>query len=204
MISTHRVMFLVCAIVLLRLTSLSHSAPLACEALVRPLDQLDLHHLEGRWAMVAASLSDLSLMGRLASRDSATAKFSINTCDSNILLRRSMSLNNTCHYSAYNISLEGSRFTFDNGRVTTNFIHTSCQDCILMSFDVESGKRQHFYLFSRRRQLEQEEVADFRAQVKCLHMPPPVVMDPSKELCPEELVSNPGTQTEENREGKKD
>ncbi|KAM7394102.1 hypothetical protein PAMP_020922 [Pampus punctatissimus] len=193
-------MFAVCAIVLLCLMSVSHSAPLDCENLVRSLDQLDPHHLEGRRAMVAGSLSHLPFMEKLRRRDSATINFFSNTNETNIF-SRSMRLDNKCHYVSYNISLEGSSFTFNNGNVTTTFIHTSCHDCILMSFDVESGKRQHFYLFSRRRELEQKEIEDFRAQVECLNMPPPAVMDPTRDLCPEEKASDPVAQTEEKTEG---
>uniref|UniRef100_A0A8D0DDP5 Apolipoprotein M n=1 Tax=Sander lucioperca TaxID=283035 RepID=A0A8D0DDP5_SANLU len=184
--------FAVGTTVLLCLMSVSHSAPLVCEVLVRPLDQLDFRHLEGRRAMVAASLSHLPLMERLRSRESATADFSsITSSETNISLSRSIRLDNKCHYVSYNISLEGSRFTYDDGNVTTTFIYTSCHDCILLSFDVESGKRQHFYLFSRRRQLEQKEMEEFRAQVECLNMPPPAVMDPTKELCPQETAGDP-------------
>ncbi|XP_073324748.1 uncharacterized protein [Pagrus major] len=203
MISTNADMLLVCAIALLGLMSVSLSAPLACEDLIRPLDQLDPRHLEGRWAMVAGSLSQLPLMERLRSRESATASFSSNTSETNISFRRSMRRDDKCHYASYNISLEGSSFTFDNRSVNTTFTHTSCRDCILLSFDVESGKRQHFYLFSRRRQLEQEEIEEFTDQVACLKMPPPAVMDPSKELCPEETNGNPSAQTEEKTEGQR-
>ncbi|CAK6953448.1 alpha-1-acid glycoprotein 1-like [Scomber scombrus] len=184
--------------------SVSHLAPLDCENLVRPLDQLDTHHLAGRRAMIAGSLSHLPFMERLRRRDSATVAFSGNTGETSILLSRSMRLENKCHCVSYNISLKGSSFTFDNGNVTTTFIHTSCHDCLLMSFDVESGKRQHFYLFSRRRELEQKEIEEFRAQVECLNMPPPAVMDPTKELCAEETTSDPAAQTEEKTERQKD
>lgn len=34
-------------------------------------------------------------------------------------------------------------------------------------------------------------------------MPPPVVMDPTKELCPEETAADPTAQTEEETEGQK-
>uniref|UniRef100_A0A3Q0R7H6 Apolipoprotein M n=1 Tax=Amphilophus citrinellus TaxID=61819 RepID=A0A3Q0R7H6_AMPCI len=142
-------MLAVCATAVVCLMSLSHAAPLACEHLLRPLNQLDPHHLEGRWAMVAGILSEPSFIEDLKLRDSATATFS-STNETNISFRRSMSLNNTCFYGSYNISLEGSTFIFDNGRVNTTFVHT-CHDCILMSFDVESGTRRHFYLYSRRR-----------------------------------------------------
>ncbi|XP_072239525.1 uncharacterized protein [Leuresthes tenuis] len=205
MILTIRVMLAVSAMVLLCLMSLSHSAPLACEDLVQPLNQLDRHHLEGRRAMVAGSLSHLPFIERLRLRNSATATFSSITNETSISFRRSsMNSENKCHYASYNISLEGSSFSFDNGSVTTTFIHTSCHDCILLSFDVESGKRQHFYLFSRRRQLEQEEIEEFRAQVECLNLPPPVVMDPTKKLCPEQTTSDPSVQTEEKAEAQKD
>uniref|UniRef100_A0A8C2XKM5 Apolipoprotein M n=1 Tax=Cyclopterus lumpus TaxID=8103 RepID=A0A8C2XKM5_CYCLU len=188
-------MFAACAVFLLCLTSVSHSAPLACEDLIRPLDQVDPRHLEGRRALVAASLSHLPFMEQLRRRESATSNFSSNTSETSTSWSRSMSLDNKCHYASYNISLEGSSFTFDNGNVSATFIRTSCRDCILMSFDVESGKRQHFYLFSRRKEVEQKELDEFRAQVECLNMPPPVVMDPTKELCPEETTGEK-TQTQ--------
>ncbi|XP_075320471.1 uncharacterized protein LOC142379214 [Odontesthes bonariensis] len=203
MILTSRVMLAVSSMVLLCLMSLSHSAPLACEDLVRPLNQLDRHHLEGRRAMIAGSLSHLPLIERLGLRDSATATFSSVINETSISFRRSMDLENKCHYGSYNISLEGSSFSFDNGRVNTTFTHTSCHDCILLNFDVESGKRRHFYLYSRRRQLEQEEMEEFRAQVECLNLPPPAVMDPTKKLCPEQTTGDPSAQTGETAETQK-
>lgn len=177
------------------LTCGSRAAPLTCERLLRPLDQLDPHHLEGRWVLVAGSLSHLPFMDDFKRRDSATSSFSTNQSD--ITMRRNMRLNDQCYYTSYNISLEGSSFTFRDGNVTTTFIHTSCHDCILMSFDVESGKRLHFYLFSRRRQLQEEEMEKFRTQVECLKLPTPAVMDPTKELCPEEKDGGSAAKTEE-------
>uniref|UniRef100_A0A674MVB8 Uncharacterized protein n=1 Tax=Takifugu rubripes TaxID=31033 RepID=A0A674MVB8_TAKRU len=96
---------------------------------------------------------------------------------------------NNCYYQSYNISLEGSSFTFDDGSSNATFIHTSCPDCILISFNGESGDLLYFYLFSRRRQLEEKEMEEFRRQVGCLKMPPPFVMNPANELCPEEGTS---------------
>lgn len=208
MISAYTDMFPVHAIVLLCLMSLSHSAPLACEDLVRPLDQLDPHHLEGRWALVAGSLSHLPFRQSessniLRDRESATASFSSSTSETNISFFLDMRAGNKCLYISYNISLEGSSFTFANN-ITTTFIRTSCHDCILMRFEIESGKWQHFYLFSKRRELEQKEIEEFGTQVECLSMLPPVVMDPTKELCPVETSGNPAAPTEEKTEGQKD
>ncbi|XP_070768157.1 uncharacterized protein [Enoplosus armatus] len=193
----------VCAIALLCFMSLSHSAPLACDNLVRPLDQLDLRHLEGRWALVAGSLSQPSYLERFKQRDSATVNFSSNTSDTNISYTSTILLDNACLYNTYNISLEGSTFTYDGtdkSNLSTNFSHTSCHDCILMRINADSGKRQHFYLFSRRRALEQKEMEEFRAQVECLHMPPPAVLDPTKDLCPEKTAGDPAAPTEDKTE----
>lgn len=34
--------------------------------------------------------------------------------------------------------------------------------------------------------MDQKELEEFRAQLKCYGLPTPVVMDPTKELCPEQ------------------
>ncbi|KAI3352459.1 hypothetical protein L3Q82_005413 [Scortum barcoo] len=193
--------FAACAVALLCSVSagVTHSAPQACAELVRPLDRLDLHYLEGRWAMIAGSLTDLQYLERFKQRDSATVNFARNTSDTNISYTGSIHLGNKCLYISYNISLEGSSFTFDGTdkrNLSANYVHTSCRDCLLMRIYVESGKREHLYLFSRRREVEQKEMEEFKAQVECLNMPPPAVMDPTKELCPEEKADVPEEKTE--------
>ncbi|KAM3623756.1 uncharacterized protein V6R79_015227 [Siganus canaliculatus] len=193
-------LFPVCAIAVLCLVCVSHSAPLDCEALVRTSDHTDLGHLEGRWALIAGSVSYLPYLELFRQRDSASIHFSSNTSLTDIPYHRSLRIDGKCLHSSFNISLEGSSFTYDKTdkrNVSARFVHSSCHDCLLMHMDVESGKRQHFYLFSRRRQLEESELEEYRAQVECLKMPPPAVMDPTKELCPEERVSDPQTEETE-------
>ncbi|XP_026159568.1 uncharacterized protein LOC113128443 [Mastacembelus armatus] len=199
--------FAACAIALLCLVSVSLSAPLACEDLVRPLDQLDHGHLEGRWALVAGSLSYLPNLKRFRRRDSATVNFPSNISDTTFSYSRSIRSDNKCLYNSYNITLDGSNFTYDGtdkSNFSANFVHTSCRDCLVMHFNIVSKKHHHFYLFSRRRQLEQEEMEEFRAQVDCLNLPAPAVMDPTRELCPDEADYDPAAQPEEKTEGKKD
>uniref|UniRef100_A0A087YQG5 Uncharacterized protein n=1 Tax=Poecilia formosa TaxID=48698 RepID=A0A087YQG5_POEFO len=181
----------VCAIAVLCLLPVSRSAPLTCEESVRPLDRLDTRRLEGKWALVAGSLSHPPFLERFKQRDSASINFASTTSDTSISYTRSIRLHDgNCYYASYNITLEGSSFTLDDINITTTFVHTSCHDCILLKFDVESGKRQHVYLFSKRRQLEEMEIEEFRDQAKCLNIPPPVVMDPTKEVCPEQHTTD--------------
>ncbi|KAK9540051.1 hypothetical protein VZT92_002523 [Zoarces viviparus] len=159
--------FAVCAITLLCLMSVSRAAPLACEDSVRPPDRLDPRHLVGRWAMVAGSLNHLPLLEWFKQRDSASVNFSNSTSDTAVSYSSSIRLGGTCLHHSYNISLKGGRFTYDGtheSNLTMNFVRTSCRDCTLMRMNAESGKRQHFYLFSRRREVDQEEMEEFRAQ----------------------------------------
>lgn len=183
-------MYPVHALLLLFLSSVcrSHAAPSTCEQLLRPLDQLDPDSLEGSWALVAGSISHLPFMENFQGRDSATTSFFTN--QTSITMKRSMRVDDQCSYMSVNISLEGSSFSFGDNDVNATFTRAPCHDCMLMSFDVKSAKRIHFYLFSRRRRLEEQELEEFRRQAKCQKMPPPHVMDPTKELCPQEAVGN--------------
>ncbi|XP_076583665.1 uncharacterized protein LOC143318993 [Chaetodon auriga] len=199
-------MFAVCAVTLLCCMSASHSAPLACEDSVRPLDQLDPHRLEGRWALVGGSLSDPAQFEFFKRRDSSSINFSSTSATSNISYTPSVNMDGKCHFRSYNVSLEGSVLTFDvldQINVTLTFLHTSCQDCTLIRFDNESKKPVRLLLFSRRREVDQKEMEEFNAQVECLNMPPPAVMDPTKVLCLEETTSDPAAQTEEKTDRQK-
>uniref|UniRef100_A0A668APW8 Uncharacterized protein n=1 Tax=Myripristis murdjan TaxID=586833 RepID=A0A668APW8_9TELE len=187
-------MFAVCATVLLYLTSGSHSAPLSCEELVRPLDQLEPHHLEGRWDFIASSISNITFLEIFKRRDSAAVDFINHNGTSTASFIRNRRHGEKCYYHSNNMSFEGSTFTFDDespANLTGTFLHTSCPDCLLMHFDVQSKTRLHLYLVSRRRELELKEMEEFKAQLECLKLPPPVVLDPTKELCPEQTSSEP-------------
>lgn len=188
-------MFAVCAVAFLCFVSAARSAPLACEKLLQPLDQLDPHHLDGTWALVAGSLNHQPSMEALKLRDSITMYFSNNTYTQ---INR---FADQCQYLRYNISVEGGAFTFDVGNrfnLTGAFLYTSCPDCVVMQWDVKSKRRESLdlYLLSRRREVEQNEMQEFKDQLKCHQLPTPVLMDPTKELCPEE-ESRTAAQTEE-------
>ncbi|XP_078021154.1 uncharacterized protein LOC144461735 [Epinephelus lanceolatus] len=189
-------MFAVYVITLLCLVSVSHSAPLACEDLVRPLNQLDLHHLEGRWVLVAGSLSDPAHLEKFKKRDSARIIFTNANETSKMSFTRVFGFNDSCQYMHANIKLEGSSFTFGGFNLTVTVLHMSCPDCVVMRFD-EPKRLLRLYLFSRRREVEPEEMEVFRAQAVCLDMPPPVLTDPTKKPCPDQISTDPAAQAKE-------
>lgn len=184
-------MFALYAIAFFCLVSVSHSASLACEDLVRPLDQLD-HVLVGRWALAAGSLSNPAHEETFKTRDSASINFVNET--SKMSLKRIFSFGDSCHYMNSNITLEGNSFSFDEFNITVTFLYTSCPDCVVMRFDDESKNLLRLYLFSRSREVKEEEVEEFRAQAKCLNMLPPIMMDPTEALCPEQISIDPTVQ----------
>lgn len=184
----------VVAVALLCLMIESHSAPLVCERLVHPLGKLESHHFEGRWALVAGSLNHQPSMEAMRLRDSITMYFSNSSETSTISYTQVNRFGDQCQHLPYNISVEGSIFTFDVGNrfnLTMSFLYTSCPDCLVMRWIVKSRRRvsSDMYLLSRRREVEQKEIEEFKAQLKCYQLPAPVEMDPTKELCPEQPES---------------
>ncbi|KAG7486289.1 hypothetical protein JOB18_028736 [Solea senegalensis] len=191
-------MFVVCAIALLCLMSASHSAPMVCEKLLQPLDELHPHRFEGKWALVAGSLDHNKSMEALRLRDSITMYFSNSSEASTVSYTQVNRFGDLCQYLRYNISVRGSTFNFDVGdrfNLSGAFLYTSCPDCLVMLWNVKSQRRvsTDMYLLSRRREVEQKEMQEFRDQLTCDQLPIPVMMDPTKELCPEESESQSPT-----------
>lgn len=180
--------------VLLCLATVSHSATLFCEDLVRPLDHVEFHHLAGKWALVAGGLTDPTHEESFKRRNSASINIVNET--SSISLKRAFNLGDSCQYINSNITLEGRGFSFHEYNITVTLLYTSCPDCVVMSFH-KSETLMRLYLFSRRREVTQEEAEEFRAQSKCLSTLPPIMTDPAKELCPEKISSDATGQNED-------
>lgn len=188
-------MFAVWAFALLCLVSPSRSADPACEDLVRPVDPLDPAHLEGARSIVAGSMTTPEYAEKFKTRDSASISFVNGTSFSRVF--RS---NDSCQYLNSNITLEGSSFNFHQYNITVTFLQTSCPDCLLLRFDNMSKELQRLYLFSKRREVEQKEMDEFAAQAQCLNSLPPIVMDPTKPLCPEEMSNDAEAQPDKKTE----
>uniref|UniRef100_A0A3Q3GQ19 Apolipoprotein M n=1 Tax=Kryptolebias marmoratus TaxID=37003 RepID=A0A3Q3GQ19_KRYMA len=176
-------MFALYAVAFFCWVSVSLSAPLSCEDLNRPLDTQDLSFLNGRWALVLASLSNPAHLGKLKERDSASISFASHSDSSKLSFTRDFSFNDSCLHVNTNVTVDGSGFIFHEFNYTVKILHTSCSDCAVMRFD-RPGKPERVYLFSRRREVGPKELEEFSAQAECLGMTAPFVMDPTKKLCP--------------------
>ncbi|CAG5937915.1 unnamed protein product [Menidia menidia] len=181
-------MFAVVFVTVLVLLPVGLSASLTCEDLLRPLDQPDLHHMVGRWDLVAGSFSDPAHLEFFKFRNSSNIYISNATSSSDITYTTVVHMGGKCHYGTYNVTLKGSTIVFDvrhQIKTTLTLICTSCADCVVMRFDNGSKKAERLWLFSKRREVDPKELEEFRSQVECLNMLPPVVMDPNNEICKE-------------------
>ncbi|KAJ0032983.1 hypothetical protein NQD34_000090 [Periophthalmus magnuspinnatus] len=121
---------------LLSLASLTSSAPLTCEQLTRPADQLDPGRLQGTWALIDGSISYLPYLEKFSKRDSASINFPSNKGETNTSYSRGFRIEDKCQYSSSNITLNGSRFTFD-GMPASNSSSVFCPDLLSRLSDHE-------------------------------------------------------------------
>ena len=141
-------------------------------------------------------LSHQASLEALPQRDGITVFFRNSNQTSNTTYTQINRMGADCQSRSYRVSRDGGGgggFTFvvDGGRfnLTGVFLRTSCPDCLLMRWDVESPRRTSldvYLLSSGRREVEPGEMEEYRAQLECLGLPPPLVMSPTPELCPEE------------------
>lgn len=183
-------MFALCVIVLLCWASLSHSAPNPCENLLRPVDSLSFNDLKGRWALVAVSAADPKYLEKLKSRDGGSGIFANYTDSPAISFTRIFKADDSCQYMQTNVTLDGSGFSDPHFNITMTLLQSSCPDCSVVRLNKSPDQPLRLYLFSRRREVEQREMEEFKAQAECLSMSEHHVMDPTKELCPEQITRN--------------
>lgn len=183
-------MFATCAIVLFCWASASHSTPNPCENLRRPVDSLNFNDVKGRWALVAVSAADPKYLEKLKSGDSGSGSFANYTDSTAISFTRVSKADDSCQYMQTNVTLDGSGFIDPHFNITMTLLQSSCPDCLVLSLNKSPDQPLRLYLFSRRREVEQREMEEFKAQAECLSMSEHHVMDPTKELCPEQITRN--------------
>lgn len=173
------------AILLLGLASLGRSSSPPCDDLVRPAEQLPPDLFSGRWAFVAAGLGNPIHELKFKSRDSASFVFVNQT--SGMQLTRTVRFQGSCQYSSSDLVLQGGGLNYLVSNTTLKILRSSCADCLVIHSYRRLDDYQHVYLFSRRRQVQGEEMEEFEAQVKCFNIPVVVHSDPTKELCPDDI-----------------
>lgn len=167
----------------LGLVALSLSDPRPCEDLAMALDPVDPQQFQGIWALVASGMQEPSGAETLKKRDSIT----VNVTGTSYT--QAIRHGNQCMYRHQDLKMEGNVFSTQvlEWKFSGTLLKSSCTDCMVVKFEGVSASQRFLdlYLFSRRREVTQEEMDEFKAQVNCLNIPEPVLMDPTKDLCPD-------------------
>lgn len=171
------------AFVILCLVSGSLAAPLTCDDVTQPATQTDPSHWYGEWNLVAATMKVVRSLVPFTDNDSFMLHYN------NATFLTTWRQGSRCSSTHYHVTLEGAHFTTSSSYVAVNgtiFSSSNCPDCILTRIIMDSHffNLEHLCLFSRRKEVNPEELQDFKALVPCLDFKGYVVMDPSKERCP--------------------
>lgn len=172
------------AFVVLCLAHCCLAAPLTCDNVVQLTIQTELPHWYGAWNLVAWSVRVLRTYVPLVGSDSFTLHYN------NATFLATQRVGDQCLTTHYNITMEGPHFTTRRGFVTVNGTifssSNSCPDCILALFTMDAPyfTIENLCLFSRRRELNPEELQDLKSLKPCLKFTDHTVIDSSKERCP--------------------
>ena len=178
-------MFFGSVILFLGLLHHSQSAPPNCQDVLKPLDHILPQDLEGNWTLVAGGLNSTKALDRFKSSDSVLMTFaSLN--GTSMHFSRAYSFNESCQYTNSIITLRGNGFEYSQFNTTVSFIHSACPDCLVIHFERGDGTPMPLYLFSKRRDVDKDEMEEFKMQVLCLKMSHMAEKDPTKELCPKQ------------------
>lgn len=182
--------FAACVFAVLCLTSAMTPCPDLCHGVGKPARRQDLPPLYGQW--IAVSLS-LKINNRSSPATHRSDSFTLHYNNATFLTTKHK--DGVCINQEYNAPLRGvffndtlksrddpNDFTKFNGTI----FHSSCTDCLMMSFDIASPTYnvQTVTLYSRTRKVNKEQLNEFFNLVECLNLPRPVLMEPTVKLCP--------------------
>uniref|UniRef100_A0A672GCE4 Lipocalin/cytosolic fatty-acid binding domain-containing protein n=1 Tax=Salarias fasciatus TaxID=181472 RepID=A0A672GCE4_SALFA len=159
--------------------AVSHSAP-TCEDLLQPLDQVDFQHFQGSWPLIAGAFSNQTDVDFFNSRESTTISFGEPNNSSEILFTLAFNINGSCQSVSDNATVEGGSFVLGRMNKRGTFYNTSSDDSILIDFDNASETNRRLYLFSKKREVENEGLQLLSAQAACLKLELPLQRDPTK------------------------
>ncbi|XP_029007507.1 uncharacterized protein LOC114856058 [Betta splendens] len=167
------------AVVVLSLTSVCQSATLACEKLLKPLDQSP--DLSGRWFIIAMSSDYCLITAYLNSLIGPTFLVDVTAQDTPKVYSANFTMNayGSCVSEVDPFFLEGSNlFKVDSNNAPTGepdklLLHTSCPDCIVGQTKTRISL---FVLFSRRKTVTDAELKEFATQSDCLGFSKPEVL----------------------------
>ncbi|XP_056137001.1 uncharacterized protein LOC130113424 [Lampris incognitus] len=184
--------------IVLSLLSVGQSVPLpTCERLIQPLENPSRDMVLGKWRSVAESYGiavDRELLQSLA--ESARIDVTPGSQSNTLTVVQVQKMFGVCTTLTSGMTFDNNSYHAVHPIPTTDvLLNTSCSDCLLFHQKSAAGTAQFttLQLLSRSGRVTASELEEFEEQVKCLKLPPPIVMDPEKEPCPDPESSSSNT-----------
>ncbi|KAK7929960.1 hypothetical protein WMY93_006355 [Mugilogobius chulae] len=162
----------------------NQTAPPSCQELLKPLDHILPQDLEGKWTLVAGGMNNTAAFEYFKQRDSLLMNF-FTVSGMSLNFTKVSGFNESCQYVDAHVTLSGSGFLYHQYNIT--LMHSTCPDCLVVHYQKQDQKPMRLDLFSRRREVDQDEMEEFKAQVECMKLSYVAVLDPTKKLCPEQI-----------------
>ncbi|XP_005807594.1 uncharacterized protein LOC102225032 [Xiphophorus maculatus] len=168
------------AVVLLSLFSVSQPASLACEVLVRPVDQLQ--DVQGTWYFVAVASSYCWAVTVLNTLGSPSFQLDITSTNKSHIydMNLTVKIGEECANNTAKSFLEMDGISLADGNdAKTNekglFLRTSCADCLILKDD--DSPANLLLMLSRKPTVTAAELKEFEAQADCLQLYKPQVLN---------------------------
>ncbi|KAJ0033036.1 hypothetical protein NQD34_000143 [Periophthalmus magnuspinnatus] len=186
---------LLSALVVLSLLYLGHTAPvITCESLTQTISIESRDTLLGKWMYVGESTN-------MAGTRELTKKFvdsvfvqvhPLPDISSFEFKQVQKSFGVCATLSSTTVMVNNTLITNKPYKAVDHLLKTSCPDCLVVKSNFTLGTNYYsiLQLLSRRRTLSTAELDEFKQQAKCLNLPEATFLNPDKELCSEEQLTD--------------
>ncbi|XP_037111540.1 uncharacterized protein LOC119125305 [Syngnathus acus] len=182
-------------VLLLALLCVGRAAPLtSCDTLLKPIS-ISNEQMLGRWLYIGGS-SDLPGSRSLGHLLNSIWLDIRATSLSNVLtIFQTQRIYGECSGMIYNVTMQNSTLLIEHPFYLKEvYLETDCADCLVVYEEVKTSQDsfKSLLLFSRQRSVSLADVEMLKMQAKCLQMPSPLMMDPSYEICPDNIATSDG------------
>ncbi|KAM7009727.1 uncharacterized protein LKV04_001662 [Tautogolabrus adspersus] len=183
------------AVVVLCLLSVGESAPVTgCESLIQPIDVQERDQLLGKWTVLAEATNT---SGEKLPTDfvveSAWTRFTAANESGAIDVFQAEKMSGNCYTLKTKMTLENNTLSIGQPlNSSARLLSTGCPDCLVYAtqYLMEESTYSGVQLMSRRNNVTDAELHEFKKQVECLNLPPPVILNQDKGLCPQDSPQN--------------
>ncbi|XP_034544702.1 uncharacterized protein LOC117816511 [Notolabrus celidotus] len=161
-----------------------------CKILTQPVEIQGRDQMLGKWMLLAEATNNpgAELITKLLVESSWTKFAAANESDAIDVFEAEKMLGH-CFTLKTKITLENRTLSIGPPmNSSARLLTTGCPDCLIyyVQYLMEGSTYGGLQLMSKRNNVTTAELEEFKKQVECLNLPPPMILSQEKGLCPEE------------------